>query len=177
MDIRDYITPLSVILFFGGALLLCVIAILLTPAYWDTILNRYMDLVVVASLLVTIAILSDLKELQKRYLLRATIDDLQDNLIQRAENMNEAFTSGIEGSRTQISKELSKEEGILKQIADRTEEIDSDVHEAAEDLRDDISTYRSSSQRDEAKLYDIWEETHAVNELLKGLIEESKWKR
>jgi ElaB/YqjD/DUF883 family membrane-anchored ribosome-binding protein len=177
MDIRDYVTPLTVISSLSLLLLISLGVVLVTPEHWGRILNRYMDAVTLASLLVTITILSDLKELQKRYLLQATIDNIQENLIQRAQNLNDVLTSGIDDSQKLLSKELSKEQGILKQVADRTEGVDEDIHQAAERLRKDIDSYRSSPAREPDELYDIWEDTHTLNELLKGLIEESKWKR
>lgn len=175
MDIRDYVTPKTVVIFLGISLAVALLLIFSSPkSHRPTVWDGYMDLVALASLLVTLTILSDLEELQDRYLLRATIGDLQSNLKQKAENLGELLRSGFEESERQIARELSKEDGILKRIADRTENVDSDVYQEAESLRKDIQAYNNGS---EDEVYDIWRDTHTLNELLKGLIEESKWRR
>lgn len=178
MDIRDYITPKSVLVVLGIAFLLTIAIFFIVPhTHQSTVWTGFMDLVVVISLLVTIAVLSDLKEIQRRYLLRATIDSLQETIRQRAENLGDLLRSGPEDSRSEIAKELSKAEGMLKTLADRTEAVDMDIHREAKDLREEIKAYSSAGQTDADKLYDIWQSTHTLNELVKGLIEESKWKR
>lgn len=178
MDIRDSITPKAVLVVLGVGLAATILSIFLVPeAYQSTPWNWYMDLVAIASLLVTLTILSDLDELQDRYLLQATIGDLQNSLKQRAENLGQILRSGLKDSRREIARELSKEDGILKQVADRTEEVDPDVHEEAIALRQEIKAYTSTTEDDTDEIYDIWQATHTLNELVKGLIEESKWKR
>lgn len=178
MDIRDYVTPKTVATVLGLLLIAAVLSIFFVPEnYQSTVWNGYIDVIAIASLLVTLTILSDLEELQERYLLRATIDDLQNSLKQRTENLIELLRSGYEDSQREISRELSKEAGILKRLADRTETVAPDTHEYVKDLQQDIQAYTSREDTGKEKAYDIWRSTHTLNELVKGLIEESKWKR
>jgi ElaB/YqjD/DUF883 family membrane-anchored ribosome-binding protein len=178
MDIRDYVTPKTVTVTLAVGLLITLLATPFTPTeYRSTLWDRYMDLVVILSLLVTITVLSDLNEIQQRYLLRATITDLQEDLEQRANTLGDLLRSDSRESEAKIDKELSKESGILKNIADRSEGVNEDVHREATSLRENIRTYTTSPQGGEDEVYDIWKETHTLNELVKGLIEESKWKR
>ena len=178
MDIRDYVTPKTVTIALLTTLLITLVAILATPPGYTPILwDGYMDLVVILSLLVTITILSDLNEIQQRYLLRATIADLQEDLEQTAKALSDLLGSDFQDSKTDIDRELSKENGVLKKVADRTEGVNKDVHDEATRLRDRIRAYTNSPEGDEDKVYNIWRDTHTLNELVKGLIEESKWKR
>lgn len=180
MGVRDRITPGGVLKVLGSVLALTVLLIVLNEAYnWESVTSPqiwdwFIDLVAITSLLLTLVILSDLEEIQNRYLLRATIPDLQQKLEEKAKNLGALLRSEFRESTGEIGRELSKAGGILKQVCDRVEGVDSEIYTTADNLRKRI---RDSDHTDEDRVREMWKTMHSINEQVKGLVEESKWKR
>lgn len=138
--------------------------------------NWFMDGVGLISLGVTLLILSDLEEMQSRFLLRARLPELQEDLDEKASQIGDILDETTKGteSRSRLNETLSRAEGVLKQIGDRTEGLDEVAYDRAQRLRRDIEDYRRT---DEGELVDIWGDMHALNEIVLGLLKESEWRR
>jgi hypothetical protein len=109
--------------------------------------NWFMDAVTLTSLGLTLLILSDLKEIQRRFLLRARLPNLQEDLKEKASRIGEALeeTSGEPEIGSEVKETLSRTQGILKQICDRTEGIDDDTH--TEGLKSCEETLRGTERQ------------------------------
>lgn len=180
MDLLNKITPKGVATALAVTLGLTALAYVLQkngtlPASWPT-WDLFMDAVGIASLAVTLLILSGLQEIEQRYLLRATIPELHERLERRMNKTHELVRSKFGDSRANLIRELSRMEGVLKQIQSRAEDIDDEVHHRSGELSERIQSYKSSGNRDKDEVYGIWGEAHSLSELVEGLAEEQKWK-
>lgn len=182
MDIRDYVTPARVVLTLGIALALTVLAaaaLHIAPKNppWLTPWEWFMDLVSIASLLLTLLILYSLEDIQSRYLLRATLPNLQEEIEDKASTILDLLREGggQEVDR-RVGRELSKADGILKQIQDRTQDLDSELHDTADSIRQDIKDRRGRPQ-DPEWAYEASERLYSLSVQLRGLMDETKWKR
>lgn len=179
----SYITPQSVVLAFAGGVGLFVLERVLR---WQEVITTKLgawglliDFTAILSLLITLAILSDVEEIEEKvgriedkYLFRATAPDLQDRLETIAQSLADLLRKKPDKSKQKLQAVASRADANLKQIEELV--LDEEVESDAQELRELIDEYQEDPDTEPDDYYDILSEIRRIEEHLEGLINRSQ---
>lgn len=179
----DYVTPKLVAVVFLLGLFGWLLTLLLkktghAPPSLDA-WGLFIDLVAILSLLITLAILTDVDDIDKsierienKYLFRATAPDLQNRLKKMADRLAEQLREKAETDKSKLEEISSRADAILNRIEELIHH--DEVRSHVRSLRTTIENYRGRQETTIEDYYDVLNDLRTTEEHLETLVNRSR---